>query len=100
VDGFKMSLDLQMPTERPSDAPLCNECSMKHGQQDECWDGILPPGMLPLPTLDKYETGRDLVDSDTPEEELSSEKDKEKGLMEMVKSGAIKMAKNVKKKGK
>ena len=103
MHGFKMSLDLSMPSDRPEAAPLCGECSMKHGAKDDCWEGILPAGELPLPAFDKYETGRSLVDEGMdkkPETDLASEKDKDESLIEMLKSGTIKMAKNVKKKGK
>jgi hypothetical protein len=40
---------------------------MKHAPYDECWEGILPGGMLPLPTFDKNMTGRELVDEGMPE---------------------------------
>jgi len=103
LHGFKMSINLSMPTESPNPAPLCDECSMKHGPNDDCWEGILPGGMLPLPTMNKYATGRELVDrgmDDKPEEGLASEKAQEESLVSKLKSGAIKMAKKVKKKGK
>jgi len=65
-DGFKMSLKLAMPESRPEEAPLCDGCSMKHATHDECWEGILPAGMLPLPTFDKNMTGRELIDEGMP----------------------------------
>ena len=103
MDGFKMSLDLAMPSEQPNPAPLCDECSMKHGPHDDCWEGILPAGELPLPVMNKYATGREMIDNgadDKPEENLDSEKAQDESLMEKLKSGVIKMAKNVKKKEK
>jgi hypothetical protein len=64
MKGFRISIDLEMPTERPDDAPLCDECHMKHSKNEECWEGMLPAGMLPLPKLDKTLTGRELIDED------------------------------------
>jgi len=52
-----------MPTKRPKDAHVCEECGMKHHEEDECWEGILPAGMLPLPKLDKNTTGREMIDN-------------------------------------
>lgn len=85
MSGFKMSLDLSMPESRPEDAPLCEECSMKHASNDDCWEGILPAGMLPLPTFDKNMTGRELIDEDKGE-----------ALLDKVKKHGLPIAKNVK----
>ena len=92
MDGFKLSLDLAMPTDRPGSAPLCDACSMKHAPHDECWEGILPAGTLPLPPMNKETTGREMVDEgmDNPVSDLPPT------LVEKLKSGVIKMAKNVK----
>ena len=64
MHGFKLQIGLEMPTpmERPDDVRLCDECHMKHAPKDECWDGVLPSGMLPLPMLDGQTTGREMVD--------------------------------------
>lgn len=59
---MKISIELEMPTTRPDEVKLCEECSMKHSASDECWEGILPPGMLPTPNRDGKATGRELVD--------------------------------------
>ena len=59
---FKFQIGLEMPMDRPSEAHLCEECHMKHAHGDECWDGMLPSGHLPLPALDGETTGRELVD--------------------------------------
>ena len=63
MHGFKMSLNLAMPTKRPDPAPLCPKCHMKHAPYDECWEGILPAGMLPIPVLNKETTGREMIDT-------------------------------------
>lgn len=66
MHGFKMNINLAMPTERPDPAPLCDECHMKHAQYDECWEGVLPGGMLPLPPRDGTDTGREMIDEGMP----------------------------------
>lgn len=63
---MKLNIDLEMPTQRPPHPILCDECHMKHLPDDDCWEGMLPAGELPLPTLDKNLTGREMVDEDSP----------------------------------
>ena len=67
--GFRLNINLEMPEQRPEGAELCDVCHMKHGPRDDCWEGMLPAGMLPLPKLDKNLTGREMIDEDETEEE-------------------------------
>jgi hypothetical protein len=65
---------------------------MKHASQDDCWEGMLPAGMLPLPPMNKEATGREMIDEGMKHEASEIPPT----LMDKLKSGAIKMAKNVK----
>jgi len=64
MSGIKINITLAMPTDRPSGVSVCDECSMKHAQEDECWDGLLPAGELELPPREKTDTGREMIDTD------------------------------------
>ncbi len=66
MHNFKIEIEMEMPTQRPSIACLCKKCHMKHAPEDECWEGMLPAGELPLPTLDKTLTGREMIDEEKP----------------------------------
>ncbi len=79
MDGFKLSIELQMPTKRPNSAPLCDKCNMKHDLDEECWEGMLPAGMLPLPKFDKNMTGREMIDEDMPKSKSKRAKGKKRG---------------------
>jgi len=67
--GFRLNLNLEMPTERPNRVELCDVCHMKHTDEDDCWEGMLPAGMLPLPELTKALTGREMIDNGMKKEE-------------------------------
>ncbi len=95
MDGFKLNIELPMPAERPDRVELCDSCHMKHTEHDECWTGMLPAGELPLPTLDKTLTGRELID----EKPVKSLPEKQDNPLTRLFKAAKKLAKGKKRNG-
>ena len=60
--GFKISITLAMPTDRPKKAPVCPMCKLKHNEDLECDTGMSPGGELKLPAFDGSEDGTEMID--------------------------------------
>jgi len=55
-----------MPTQRPNDVKLCDECEEKHTQEEGCFDGLTALEELDISKRTGLLTGRELIDKEKP----------------------------------
>ncbi len=67
MNGITISISMPMPTERPEDVMLCDECSQKHTKTDGCLDNLDAMEELHILKAEGLLTGKELIDKEGPD---------------------------------